>query len=390
MDEIKKDAAQSRKETKQLFSDVIRRTGKADRIPLLSNDSWWKVNDFGGNFTEALYDYDTLFKMQCDFHELYHYDTYLEYCVRNCFPFTDAIGGSMYTVSDNPNSIIVNDHFHMEDDEYDEIVEKGLVRYLFETLVPRQCGYTSKEDAFEHYKKAAPELLKYYGFCGSIAEKFREDYGVPDPQYNYYQNPFECLPQGLRGLKKTSLDLRRRPDKILEVMEALDGWDTFLAMEEAPRNPDDYIFDSATCPMAYVLLSPKQFEKFFWPRMKRYFDWVAEHDQIAYVYSEGSFKNKVDFFRDLEPGHFAFVLEDDDPVEMKQALPNATMIGGYPSYVLGTKSVEENLTTVKKMMEVMAADGNYIYSENKYLTYASDAKRENLLAILDYIRGIKL
>ena len=127
MDMNQKDAAQLRKEKKDLFMDVIRRRKKPVRIPMLSNDSWWKVNDFGGKFTEALYDYDTLYKMVCDFHELYNYDCYLEYCSRNCFAFTDAIGGSMYTLSDNPNSLIVNDNFHMADDEFDELLEKYAV-----------------------------------------------------------------------------------------------------------------------------------------------------------------------------------------------------------------------------------------------------------------------
>ena len=142
--------------------------------------------------------------------------------------------------------------------------------------------------------------------------------------------------------------------------------------------------------MAYTLLSPKQFEKFYWPWMKKFFDYTTELDQTAFIYAEGALMNKVEFLQDLDEKRFGILVEQDDPVEIRKRLPNFTLIGGYPTSMLGKSTPEACIAKVDEMMETVNYDGNWIFSWDKLASFDGDIKHENLAAVMDHVRSIKL
>lgn len=386
------EAEQSRAEKLELFMDVIKRRKTPDRVPLACNDGLWKLIDQDIKFSDALHDYDTLHEAVCKYHEMYGFDTYADYCTLNLVGFTEALGLERFIINDDPPSLQINDKFSMEPEDYAALIEKGMVKFAFEDLLCRHYEYQSKEDAIEHLRSAVEEMRKYNNYCDKVTNTMIQDYGTLGLCAGFYAAPFEYFVSGLRGLKNTSLDLRRHKDQLLEAMEVIDerNWNTFLSYAPYIENDGTFIFDSYLCPMAYTLLSPKQFEKFYWPWMKKYFDFVEEHDQTSFLYAEGSFMNKVEFFQDLEPNRFGVFVEQDDPVEVRQKLPNFTLIGGYPTTLLGENTEEECLDKIKEMMETVNYDGNWIFSFDKLASFKGDIKRENLLAVLDYLRSVKL
>ena len=390
--ELNQTADSLRHERKELFMDVVKRRKKPSRIPLISSDSLWKICDEGEKFSIALNDYDRLYEIMCAYHERYDFDSYTGYSARNTIPFTNALGEGMYIMGDDPNSLTVRDDFPMRGDEYGELAEKGIVKFCLENLICRLFHYKTREEDVEHLKAATPWLMKYSDYYSRVSAKFVHGYGVPKIESCGYQVSFENYSFGLRGIKETAMDLRRRPQEMLDAMEKMEEyyWPAFTSAAENLRYSDEVVFDTSTCPMNYTLLSPKQFAKFYWPWMKRYFDFVEAHDQTSYIFAEGSFANKIDFFRDIPEKRVGVLVEEDDPAFVKKALPNLTVIGGYPSMVLGQESREKNLSTVKKLVEECASDGNYIFSMDKMLSYPRDCNRENLLAVLDYLRSVTL
>lgn len=386
------EAEKSRAEKLELFMDVIKRRKKPDRVPLASNDGLWKLVDQDIKFSEALHDYGILHESVCKYHEMYGFDTYSDYSTLNLVGFTEALGLERFSINDNPPSLQINDKFSMTPDDYPALIEKGIVKFNFEDLLCRHYEYKSKEDAIEHLREGVKELIKYNNYCDSIANTMIQDYGTLGMCAGFYAIPFEYFVSGLRGLKNTSLDLRRHKDKVLDSLAVIDerNWNNFMSYAPYIENDGTFIFDSYLCPMAYTLLSPKQFEKFYWPWMKKYFDFVEEHDQTSFMFAEGSFMNKVEFFQDLQPNRFGVFVEQDDPVEVREKLPNFTLIGGYPTTLLGEGTEEECLDKIKEMMETVNYDGNWIFSFDKVASFKGDIKRENLLAVLDYLRNVKL
>lgn len=386
------EAEQSRAEKLELFMDVIKRRKTPDRVPLACNDGLWKLIDQDLKFSDALHDYDMLHEAVCKYHEMYGFDTYADYCTLNLVGFTEALGQERFVINDDPPSLQINDKFSMVPEDYPALIEKGIVKFAFEDLLCRHYEYQSKEEAIKHLRKAVEEMRKYNDYCDKVTNTMIQDYGTLGLCAGFYAAPFEYFVSGLRGLKNTSLDLRRHKDQLVEAMEAIDerNWNAFMSYAPYIENDGTFIFDSYLCPMAYTLLSPKQFEKFYWPWMKKYFDFVQEHDQTSFLYAEGSFMNKVEFFQDLEPNRFGVFVEQDDPVEVRQKLPNFTLIGGYPTTLLGENTEQECLDKIKEMMETVNYDGNWIFSFDKLASFKGDIKRENLLAVLDYLRSVKL
>lgn len=385
-------AQKAREEKFEVFQDIIKRRKKPSRIPTVSNDGLWRFIDQGLKLSEVLRDYEMLCDAVCRNQEEFGYDCQVEIGMLNRIKNQEAFGKSRFIVQDDPPSVQIEDMFPMTAEDYPLLIEKGITRFIFEDLLCRHFGYTSKEDVIAHLKEATAAMMEYQEAYSRINNILVQDYGNVMACYGGYQMPFEFFVSGLRGLKNTSLDLRRHGSEMIDAMNAIDerNWNDYMSYAPYIENDGTFAFDSYTCPMAYTLLSPKQFEKFYWPWMKKYFDFTAEHDQTAFIYAEGALMNKVDFLKDLEPNRFGIFVEQDDPVEIRKRLPNFTLIGGYPTSLLGEGTKEQCIAKVDEMMETVNYDGNWIFSWDKLASFKGDVKHENLAAVMDYVRSIQL
>lgn len=386
------EAAKSREEKYGVFQDIIRRRKKPSRIPTISNDGLWRFLDQGLKLNEVLRDYDMIYEAVCKNQEEFGYDCQVDYGMLNRVKNQEAFGKSRFIIQDDPPSLQILDTFPMTAEDYPALIEKGITKFIFEDLLCRQFEYKSKEEVVAHLKPALEGLIEYQNAFGYIAGSMVNDYGTLTACYGSYQMPFEFFVSGLRGLKNISLDLRRHSEEVMDALYAIDerNWNNYISYAGSIKNDGSFVFDTYTCPMAYNLLSPKQFEKFYWPWMKKFFDFTTEHDQTAFIYAEGSVDNKIPYLQDLDEKRFGIMVEQDDPVTIREKLPNFTLIGGYPTTLLGESTPEKCVDKLKEMIEAVDYDGNWIFSWNKLASFQNDIKHENLSAVMDYIHNVKL
>ena len=78
--------------------------------------------------------------------------------------------------------------------------------------------------------------------------------------------------------------------------------------------------------------------------------------------------------------------EYGDPKEFKKKLGKKHILSGfYPLSLLTGGSVNENIETLKEMLDILAPGGNYVFDVDKVMaTY--DGGKENYIAVLNYIR----
>ena len=69
-------------------------------------------------------------------------------------------------------------------------------------------------------------------------------------------------------------------------------------------------------------MNPKQFEKYCWPFYQKLFQDIADHDWCGWLFFEGSVAHIINYLREIPSGHFAMLIEQDDPVWLKKQLPN--------------------------------------------------------------------
>ena len=153
---------------------------------------------------------------------------------------------------------------------------------------------------------------------------------------------------------------------------------------------EKYCFDASLMMLAHNILNPKQFERFYWPSLKKLLDAYAGKGMSVRIFTEGSILRYADYFKDYPKGILSFHLEQDDPFEFREKLPNVAIIGGMTTDLLSKGSVTDCLAYAKRLCDELGSEGGYIFSENKMLSFRGDAKAENLAAVCRFVRDYRI
>lgn len=378
---------------RQLFIDATKMEKKPDRVPHMGNIYMWKVTDAGHKISRAIRDWDLMAECVLTNQKRYGFDSLV--CIGSNVPaaLVDPWGGPYYHVDDAKGTISIADNERVKAGDYDMMIE-DLGKYYWEVLLPRRFP-----DAFrpgmtlEDFKKPLEEYKKYVEYPGRIAKMLREECGVPAPQH--------CIPcksaamddllNWLRGIKGLSRDLRKIPDKLIQVVKAMDANNLDPWVESIKTSPKNEFaaYDVRVPLLAHNFLSEKQWEEFYWPSVKKIMDATVEADKLAYIYIQGSFARFYDYFRDYPKGHFALHTELDDVYEVRKALPNMCIAGGMPVSLLGNATPDECVAHAKCLIDDLGKDGGFILSEDKMVSFPGDAKAENMKAVCDFVRAYR-
>ncbi|NLN97290.1 MAG: hypothetical protein GX127_02660 [Eubacteriaceae bacterium] len=385
-----------KRERIQLFKDAIIGDKKPERIPIFSNMWSWKILDAGYKLSEALNDYEILKKSLRHFYENYPADICHETGWRNPIQVTESMGNNAYIINDDQNSISIKDQCYMKPEDYDALISNPK-KFLWETFLPRKFKYLKGSDSSDALRVGIQNYAKFGQFMGEVAQ-INEEFGIPDffdpnGAILHWANGFEILFNMLRGIRGLSYDIRRNPDKVLAAIEAIDEVFAKPIMERTKGTPKgtnmNCSVDINPVLLAHTILSPKQFEKFYWPHFEKMIDYVTEEDKIVYIFAEGDSERFYDFFRQFPENRFALLVEQNDIFKMKKELPNLTVSGGMPVDLLGKATPKDCTDYAKKLIDELGYDGRYIFSEGKMISFPNDATRENLKATYEFVRDYR-
>lgn len=392
------DANTLRYERIGLFKNAITGKERNQRIPHFGNLWSWKIADAGLVLSETLHDYDKLEQALRHTYQSYRLDAIYENGWRNPVQVTEFLGSNAYVFDDAINSIHIDDQCYMEPEDYDALISNPK-KFLWETFVPRK--YKKMQ---EHPNSGVfLEFIKKYGelgdFLGKIVDVSRS-YGLADMTdldgpADPWGNGYELLFCSLRGMKGLAMDLRRIPDKVEAAVEALDETFAIPRLEWAKKagkngtNPE-FCFDINPVLLGHITLSPKQFERFYWPHLKRTVAAAEEMDKLVYIFAEGDSQRFWDFFQEFPENRVALHCELNDIFEQKKMLSNITPAGGMPISLLGNATPDECVAYAKKLIDEIGSDGRYIFSEDKMISFKSDCKSENLKAVCDFVSDYRI
>jgi len=235
----------------------------------------------------------------------------------------------------------------MTEEDYDLILKHGLHRFFsFRRAGMADMGLLGA---------ALPQTAE-------IARKWWEQYEVPTMIDGAMNAPFTLLSQ-LRGSTNFMLDLRRYPDKVLEVLDVVcDGVIAAgLALAElvqartiilgAVRGSADFI-------------SPKMFEKFCLPYLVRCAHAASAAGLRVQYHFDTNWTPMLEYFKELPPkSGYLHLDERTDIIQAKKVLGDHLCLFGNlkPSlFALGT--VEEVEREVKTIIDGCAAGGGLIVS----------------------------
>ena len=214
---------------------------------------------------------------------------------------------------------------YMKADEYDALI-KDPSDYCFRVYLSRTMG------AFEPFKKVMPfrhilgmpanflgactrpdvqaafqavidagkELARFRAVVGEISREARAA-GFPAFMGGGAHAPFDIFADTLRGTQGIVMDMYRQPDKLIEAMEAVIPWIIEAAIDAANASGGPIIF-FALHKGDDTFMSDMQFEKFYWPYLKKVIMGVVEEGGVPLLFAEGAYNRRLEVIRDLPRG----------------------------------------------------------------------------------------
>jgi hypothetical protein len=199
--------------------------------------------------------------------------------------------------------------------------------------------------------------------------------GYPMYAGGFSKAPFDVLGDSFRGTAQLMMDLYRRPQKVLEALDRLVPLMVGLGVGGAMANNNPLVF----IPLhkgADGFMSNEQFEKFYWPSLKKVMIGIADNGCVPVGFVEGGYNQRLEYLTEVPEGQSLFIFDRTDMARARKILGGKSCIGGgFPVSLIMTGDAQQVEAETKKLLEAAAGDGGYILS----VGCAMDEAREHTL-----------
>ena len=247
------------------------------------------------------------------------------------------------------------------------------------------AGFLSTPDAKEMIRNLWALQEYYAAFMARIAEIEKEviDLGYPVVTGGRATVPFDDYSDYLRGTLLSLADLYDRPEDVEKYIE--EKLEVTLAMIRATKgiNEGKHVFMPLHKGMD-GFMSVGQYRKYYWRHLQKIILAIIESGHVPYIYTEGRYNNRLDCLAEVPVGKVFYHFEEVDMALAKKKLGGVACIsGGFRSTLLDWGSPEQVREEVKRIMDVCAPGGGFIFATSCGI---GNAKRENVETMFDTAR----
>jgi hypothetical protein len=196
--------------------------------------------------------------------------------------------------------------------------------------------------------------------------------------------PFDAIGDTLRGTKSIMMDMFRNEGKLLKAIDIM----TDILIHSVLHSPIIHNAVTVGFPLhkgADGWMSPKQYEKFYWPSLKKVMDAFINEGLICMMFAEGSYNTRLEVIKDDFPkGSVIWWFDQTDMALAKKILGDKyTIQGNVPSSLMVTGSPADVKACCRKLIETCGKGGGYIMAAG---CIAENPKLENLRAMMETVR----
>ncbi len=382
-------------DVKVLFEERLKRYQAAialeipDRIPISAGSNYLAEVYAGYNHQQFIYDpkiwMESDKKFVQDFPEIDNLRSGRFWGILH-----DVVGWNMYKLPGRDLPPTVQFQFiegeRMKSDEYDILINNP-IEFFFDRFLPRVFNEFKERGSVRSYiafLKGGMATVLMGNFMRQRAMFLENELGMPLPMAGVMLAPFDYLADGLRGLKGIMLDIYRQPDKVLEACEAIipDIVNAALANADPLRR---YPIFMPLHRGNYPFLSPKQFDTFYWPSLKKAMMKLIEAGYTIRAYLEGDWGPNWYHFCEMPKGKI--ICDIDDPGDIFKAKEDLKgyqcIAGGMPNSLLILGTPEDVKERTRLLCEKVGKDGGYIINGGCGIHYQT--KPENYRAMIDAV-----
>jgi uroporphyrinogen-III decarboxylase len=130
-----------------------------------------------------------------------------------------------------------------------------------------------------------------------------------------------------------------------------------------------------------TFMNQKQFDKFYWPTLKKFILALIQEGIMVSLFAEGKFNTRLEAIKDLPKGWVLWHFDQTDMTLAKKVLGDrAAIAGNVPSSVVCTGSAAEVKEYCRKLIETCAPGGGYLLGGG---AGATETCPENLRAFME-------
>lgn len=402
------EAERKYKERVKRFIDAIK-LRKPDRVPVMLPIGFLPPYTAGYTLKDVMYDYEKLKRAWLKLIDDFEMDTFpgpgLIYPAR----VLETIQYRLHRwpghgLDESVSSYQYVEGEYMTADEYDALI-RDPAHFILTTYLPRVAG------AFEGFKRfgsmiqavgspiAFVEQFSDPGIRSSLeivleasleAAKWRRavdevnrasiEAGIPSLRGAMSNAPFDRIGDFLRGTKGVMLDMYRCPEKLTEAMERLTPMiiDHTIRMAELSESPIIFI-PLHKGPAGFM--SNSQFERFYWPTLKRVMLAFIEEGFVPMPFAEGDYEPRLEIIKDMPRASVVWYFEVMDMKKAKRVLgDNACIAGNLPVSMLYASSPKEIKEACRRLIETCGENGGYILAASASIDRGNP---ENIRAMME-------
>lgn len=388
-----------------------------DRVPLAPMDETFCAAYSGHTMAEGVYDFDI--GAACVKKATEDFDFDVCFGTSNDFfgygPILDACGCTLLQWAGEKNTICTDMSIHqyvekeyMKEDEYPELlsdpsgyVMRKIMPQILTTAAPlanihfeSMFGMGSITNLIQFADPQVVETFQRLNRAGMLqAEIFREnaafekemmEEGYPLFVKGMTFAAFDFFSDCLRGTLGVSMDMMEQPENVHQALDIFHQAAIGMAMSTASMGNGKYVF--IPCHKGIdMFMSDEVYAEFYWPTLKDLVEKIVAAEYTPYIHTEGPYNTRLKYLKELPEHKCVIAFTDMDMKKVKETVGQHNCItGGINEHLLETGTPEQVTEAVKRMLDVCAPGGGYIFAVNRTLN--SNCKPENVEAMCDAVR----
>ena len=194
-------------------------------------------------------------------------------------------------------------------------------------------------------------------------------------------SPFDMISDFLRGMKGAMLDMYRCPDKLIQAIEII-SQDELKRIAAGPAANGFTMAFIALHRGAEGFMSIPQFEKFYWPYVKKLVEALVAKGYTPDIFFEGDYTSRLDYLQEMPHARVIARFDRSNMMKVKEKLGGKICISGnVPSSILQTGTIEDVKQYCKYLIDTVGKGGGYIMSPGSSL---DEVNPVNLKTMVDF------
>ncbi len=387
----------------------VYRVQEPDRVPVSLPAGNMPAYLAGMDLHTVMYDYAKLKEAWRKFYDEFETDSFANPGMVLPGRVYDLLDYKLYSwpghgLSKNATGIQFVEGEYMKEDEYDALISDPS-DFWMRTYMPRIFG------AFEPWSHLSPftsiielpsawfmpyirpemqataqvliDVGKELAAWAKVIAEFSQwamESGFPVGRMLFAKAPFDTIGDTLRGTKGIVRDMFRQPEKLIEAMDVVA--DFTIRQTVAAANASKAL--TAIFPLhkgSDGFMSQKQFEKFYWPSLKKVVQAFVDEGILPVLFAEGTFTSRLETVNEFSKGAVSWLFDRTDMAAAKKILGDRCCISGnVPSSLMVTGSPKEVKEYCRKLIEVCAPGGGFILAGGAHV---DEGNPDNLRAMTE-------